>query len=149
MKKSLYAIVLSLLLVTALNAQVMNVHLKGGKVIPFKLADIEKVTYDSAAQETSEPQKTLDAMISEMTQMAAMAQQYYRKPVTLGGGGNRFRGWVIPETMKDTKSGTYEADIEDDIITLKGTCKAKNTLNKPMGADMVIGKDIIKSVTIK
>ena len=40
-----------------------------------------------------------DAVISDLTTLAAMSQQYYRKPTAMGGGGNTFTGWQI--TFKD------------------------------------------------
>ncbi len=33
-----------------------------------------------------------DTLVSEGTNLGAMAQQYYKKPTALGGGGNSFTG---------------------------------------------------------
>ena len=38
-------------------------------------------------------ESTKDTMVSEATNLGAMAQQYFKKPIALGGGGNTFR-WV-------------------------------------------------------
>ncbi len=35
-------------------------------------------------------ESTKDTMVSEGTNIGAMAQQYFKKPVALGGGGNTF-----------------------------------------------------------
>ena len=34
-----------------------------------------------------------DTVVSEGTNLGAMAQQYYKKPIALGGGGNSFTGF--------------------------------------------------------
>jgi len=149
MKKVILTAVLFLFCGMIINAQTMNIHLKGGKVVPLRLSDIEKVTYDAEPQFSAEPQKTMDAMISDMTQLASLAQQYYKKPTTLGGGGNSFKGWWIPENMKDNKNGTYTFVAEDELVTITGACKSKGADGHVMGADMVVSKDMIKSVTIK
>ncbi len=36
-----------------------------------------------------------DTLVSEGTNLGAMAQQYFKKPVALGGGGNTFAGFTI------------------------------------------------------
>ena len=38
-------------------------------------------------------ESTKDTMVSEGTNLGAMAQQYFKKPVALGGGGNSFAGF--------------------------------------------------------
>src|ERR1035437_1779964 len=43
-----------------------------------------------------------DAITADLTNLAAMAQQFYRKPVALGGGGNTFTGFAIPASLNPT-----------------------------------------------
>lgn len=62
-----------------------------------------------------------DAVISDLTNLAAMAQQYYRKPEALGGGGNTFTGWDVPGNLLQTANGTYKADVEAQSVKLTGT----------------------------
>lgn len=50
----------------------------------------------------SASQANRDAVVADLTNLAAMAQQYYRKPVALGGGGNDFTGWIVPATLRQT-----------------------------------------------
>ena len=38
-------------------------------------------------------ESTKDTLVSEGTNLGAMAQQYFKKPVALGGGGNHFAGF--------------------------------------------------------
>ena len=37
-----------------------------------------------------------DAVVSDCTTIGAMAQQYYRKPTAMAGGGNSFVGFAVP-----------------------------------------------------
>lgn len=69
-----------------------------------------------------------DAVVSDCVNLASMAQQYYRKPTQMGGGGNSFAGWTIPAALADNANGTYEittpGDADDVVIT--GTGKEKD-----------------------
>ena len=48
-----------------------------------------------------------DAIVSDLTNLSALAQQYYRKPLALGGGGNSFTSFAIPSQLVTTANGTY------------------------------------------
>ena len=50
-----------------------------------------------------------------------MAQQYYRKPAAMGGGGNTFTGWTIPTKLDTTPNGTYVLTTAAQTITIVGT----------------------------
>ncbi len=50
-----------------------------------------------------------DTLVSEGTNLGAMAQQYFKKPTALGGGGNSFAGFVIPAKLLTTPSATWVA----------------------------------------
>lgn len=63
-----------------------------------------------------------DAVISDATNLGTMAQQYYRKPTALAGGGNSFVGWwaTVPTSLKTTANGTY-TETEDSVhVVLTG-----------------------------
>ncbi len=65
-----------------------------------------------------------DAVISDLTNLGTMAQQYYRKPTALAGGGNSFVGWwaTVPTSLKTTANGTYAETSEDSVqVVLTGT----------------------------
>ncbi|OGU83559.1 MAG: hypothetical protein A2279_01290, partial [Stygiobacter sp. RIFOXYA12_FULL_38_9] len=55
----------------------------------------------------SSSQANRDAVISDLTNLASLAQQYYRKPTALGGGGNTFTSWAIPASLDTTGNGVY------------------------------------------
>lgn len=69
----------------------------------------------------SSTQANRDAVISDLTNLASLAQQYYRKPKSLGGGGNKFTGWTIPAQLDTTANGTYTTTVADQTVTLVGT----------------------------
>ncbi len=62
-----------------------------------------------------------DGVISDLNNLGAMAQQYYKKPTSMAGGGNTFTGWTIPGTLDTTANGTYAATVNAQSITLVGT----------------------------
>lgn len=65
-----------------------------------------------------------DTMVSEGTNIGAMAQQYYKKPTAMGGGGNSFTGFSIPSKLAvDSSAGvTYTISTPgSNSITITGT----------------------------
>ena len=50
-------------------------------------------------------ESAIDTLVSEGTNLGAMAQQYYKKPVALGGGGNSFTNFTIPEKLRTSSLG--------------------------------------------
>lgn len=71
-----------------------------------------------------------DTIVSEGTNLGAMAQQYYKKPMALGGGGNTFTkggptntGWTIPVSLQKTTSTDWVATapvVTDTLVTMTG-----------------------------
>jgi len=66
-----------------------------------------------------------DAIISDLNNLGANAEQYYLKPTSMGGGGNHFtdgtNAWAIPTQLVNTANGTYKANVTDTLITITGT----------------------------
>jgi len=65
-----------------------------------------------------------DAVISDLNNLAAMAQQYYKKPSSMGGGANTFTSWTIPPQIDTTANGTYAlttSGAQSIVITGTGT----------------------------
>jgi hypothetical protein len=72
-------------------------------------------------------------IINESVNLAAMAQQYYMKPVAYGGGGRSFTGWVIPSELKTTANGNFKAVANDENVVITAT-----------GNEVVTGNDSVK-----
>jgi Tfp pilus assembly protein PilE len=98
-----------------------------------------------------------DAVISDLTTLAAMAQQHYRKPVAMGGGGNAFdaskgatAAWDIPASLDTTANGIYtRTAVSADNVTLEGVGnEIGNTGGLPVKVTMVVGRNAITSTTI-
>ena len=90
-----------------------------------------------------------DSVISDLTNLAASSQLYYRKPVPLGGGGITFTGWTIPTRLTSTSNGTYAATVSAQSVTLVGTGNQKgNDGTNNVKVTMVVGKNSITSTTV-
>ena len=70
---------------------------------------------------------------NELVNLAAMAQQYYMKPTSLGGGGRNFTGWTIPNELVQTGNGHYSANIAPGTVVLTG-----------IGNEVVTGNDSVQ-----
>ncbi len=70
---------------------------------------------------TSAQSANRDAVIADLNNIGAFAQQYYRKPTTMGGGGNSFTGWTIPPRLVTTANGTFTATVGATVVTIVGT----------------------------
>jgi hypothetical protein len=69
-----------------------------------------------------------DTIVSEGTNLGALAQQFFKKPVALGGGGNSFTTsegalapFTIPANLASTPTATWVAVNTDTTCTLTGT----------------------------
>jgi len=48
-----------------------------------------------------------ESITSELMNLSTIAQQYFNRPVAMGGGGDNFTGWQIPGQLDSTSSGIY------------------------------------------
>ncbi len=74
----------------------------------------------------SSAQANRDGVTSDLTNLASLAQTFYRKPVALGGGANTFTGWAVPASLDTTANGTYAvttAGAQQIVITGTGVEK--------------------------
>jgi Tfp pilus assembly protein PilE len=66
-----------------------------------------------------------DAVSADLQNLAAMAQQYFRRPASMGGGNQSFLGWTIPAQLDTNANGTYAITATDSstyvVITGTGT----------------------------
>ena len=61
-----------------------------------------------------------DAVVSDLNNLGAMAQQYYKKPASMGGGANTFTNWTIPTGLDSTANGTYTISVAAQTVTIVG-----------------------------
>jgi hypothetical protein len=71
-----------------------------------------------------------DGVVSDLNNLGAMAQQFYKKPTSQGGGGNRFTGWTLPLELDTTANGNYVATVNAQSVTIQGY----GTENAPNGS---------------
>ena len=62
-----------------------------------------------------------DGVTSDLNNLGAMAQQYYKKPASMGGGANTFTGWTIPTGLDSTANGAYTITVGAQSVTIVGT----------------------------
>jgi type II secretory pathway pseudopilin PulG len=77
-----------------------------------------------------------DELVSQSMAIAANAQQWFAKPVSMGGGGNYFtttggaaKNYDIPTTMKGTTNGTYACVPTDTLVTVTATPRVVSGTN--------------------
>lgn len=94
-----------------------------------------------------------DAVIADLTTLASMAQQYYRKPIAMGGGGQSFDAstgsggapWTIPAQLDTTANGIYTPTVGAQSVTLVGTGTEKNG-GSPVKVTMTVSPTAISTV---
>lgn len=64
-----------------------------------------------------------DAVVSDLNNLGAMAQQFYKKPISMGGGGNLFTGWTVPVSLANNANGAYVENVAAQLVTIVGTGK--------------------------
>ena len=70
-----------------------------------------------------------DGVVSDLNNLGAMAQQFYKKPTSMGGGGNTFTGWALPAELDTTANGNYGVTVAAQAVTIQGY----GTENAPNG----------------
>ena len=62
-----------------------------------------------------------NAVIQDLNTLASKAQEYYKKPTSLGGGGNSFLGFVTPTGLASNANGTYTLTATAANVVIVGT----------------------------
>ncbi|MFA7288154.1 MAG: hypothetical protein WC055_04680 [Melioribacteraceae bacterium] len=88
-------------------------------------------------------------IINESVNLAAMAQQYYMKPVAYGGGGRSFSGWSIPSELKFTANGHFKAETGDDQVIITATGNEVVTGNDSVKVQVTVFSNSFQTVVIK
>lgn len=94
-------------------------------------------------------QANQDAVASDVTNIAALAQQYFLKPASLGGGGNTFVGFAIPANLVTTASGSYEVSgASATEITVTGTGTVQDSDGNVAQVVVVVTPNAIGNATV-
>jgi hypothetical protein len=88
-------------------------------VIVVGIAVVVGINLFSANAESS----AKDSIISQGTNIGALAQQYYKKPKAMGGGENNFASFAIPTDLATTADAkwTIKTAGDDKQIVFTGT----------------------------
>lgn len=57
-------------------------------------------------EETTKKEKS--TLVTDLYTIGSMAQQYYRKPAVMNGGGNSFKGFNVPRSLQKFNNAYYE-----------------------------------------
>ncbi|MEX1138929.1 MAG: hypothetical protein WEF53_06270 [Bacteroidota bacterium] len=64
-----------------------------------------------------------DAIVSDLTNLAANAYQYRIRPRTMGGGGGSYIGYSVPPSLSSNENATYSASVSREHIIFTGTSR--------------------------
>lgn len=94
-----------------------------------------------------------DALIADLTTIGSMAQQHYRKPAAMGGGGNSFDGsgqpngvaFAVPLSLQQTAnmSAIVTAVVGPDDVVLTATGTEENDGNTLLQVVVTVSADDI------
>ncbi len=70
---------------------------------------------------------------NDLLHLAGEAQRYYKTPIAMGGGSNKFTGWVIPSGLRTNADGSFTATVNAQEVVLIG-----------IGNEVVQGNDSVK-----
>ncbi len=71
-----------------------------------------------------------EELVSALTSLSAIAQEYYKKPAMLGGGNRTFTKWKMPKFYKNFEAGKIKVKVKkkgDEVtLTATGTTKGRD-----------------------
>jgi len=88
-----------------------------------------------------------DAVVSDNMNLAALAQQFYKKPTELGGGNNTFTGFTIPTNLASTANGAYTAVVAAQSVVITGVGVVENSAGKSYKAVTTVTPSAISTAT--
>jgi len=85
---------------------------------------------------------------NELINLASMAQQYYLKPSSLGGGSRKFTGWTIPSELENTAAGHYTVTISQDSAVILGVGNEVVTNNDSLKVQINVKASSYRTIII-
>ncbi len=61
-----------------------------------------------------------DAIVNDVMNIAAHADQFRIRPVSMGGGGGEFTGYVLPVRLQTTGNAEFTAAVTATDVTITG-----------------------------
>ncbi len=83
-----------------------------------------------------------DAIINDMGVYAAQAQAYWRKPLSMGGGGRTFTGFPFPNAGQVNENGTVTAVVAAQQIVFTGIGVETDANNNRVQATYTVTMDV-------
>lgn len=85
------------------------------------------------------------AIASDLANLAAKAQRYYRTPTELGGGGNSFVGFTLSPLDTGNANGSYRvASVSDTLVVIHALGKEKLPDGKFVAAIDSVSPDVAR-----
>ena len=81
-----------------------------------------------------------DAVVNDLVNLGARAQQFYRRPLALGGGGNSFVGCTIDKLAGPVGGGSWINP--NGTYTVEGTPTATEINLKGLGTEKSAGNPV-------
>ncbi len=85
---------------------------------------------------------------NELVNLASLAQQYYMKPLSLGGGSRSFTGWRVPDELEVTANGRFSATVFADSVVLVGIGNEVVTNNDSIQVELTVRPTSYRTVII-
>ena len=83
------------------------------------------------------------ALVADLQTIGSMAQQYYRKPTAMGGGGNTFTGWTVSPSL--LRTANMSADITPTVNAQDISLLATGTEDGSTGSKITVQMDFTPS----
>lgn len=87
-------------------------------------------------------------IINDLLHLASEAQKYYRIPISLGGGSQKFTGWEIPKKLRTNADGSFTVVVSESDIVLTGIGNEVVTGNDPVEVIITVTSDTYTTVVI-
>ncbi len=100
--------------------------------------------------QASAVQANRDAITSDLQHLAFTAQQYYKKPTILGGGGNSFVGYSLPTGLSSNVNGTYVvSSVAANQVVFTGTGTEKNDAGQLVQYQSTVTNTSVVTVVVR
>lgn len=86
---------------------------------------------------------------NELVNLASLAQQYYMRPSSMGGGSRSFSGWTIPNELSLTANGHFTAIVSPNNVVITGVGNEVVTNNDSVTVQINVNATSFTTTIIK